>query len=85
MGTMSNATPAMTYEEFRKAHPAVRCFHHHTSEQRANLAAAHRLTQRQRRAVGEFFYIHEMLPGRGFPTAKLATTAAYQRLVASAA
>jgi hypothetical protein len=73
----------MTYQEFRKANPATREFHRHTSEQRSNLAASHRLTPRQRSAVGEFFYTHPMLPGVGFPTAKIATTRAYALYQAS--
>ncbi len=67
----------MTYEEFRRAHPAVRNMHHYSSEQRASHRASHRLTPRQRGAVGEFFYTHPMLPGRSFATAKLATRAAF--------
>jgi rubredoxin len=67
----------MTYEEFRRKHPAVRCMHHHSSEDRANLASSFRLTRGQREAVGEFFYVHDLVPDKAFPTAKAATTAAY--------
>jgi hypothetical protein len=68
----------MTYEEFRKAHPARRIFMRYSSEQRANRAASHRLGHRQRQAVGEFFYEHDMIPDRAFSTAKDATTRAYK-------
>lgn len=67
----------MTYKEFRKAHPARRIFMRYTPEQRADHASSHRLGRRQREAVGEFFYEHDMIPDRAFPTAKTATTRAY--------
>lgn len=68
---------AMTYEEFRKAHPAVRCFQRYSPETRANHAASHRLGHRQRTAVGEYYYVHKLVPDIGFPRAKLATERAY--------
>lgn len=70
----------MTYAEFRKAHPATRCMQHYDSETRAMHAASFRLGHRARTAVGEFFYTHPMLPGRGYSTAKQATMAAYATL-----
>lgn len=74
----------MTYEEFRKRHPATRCFERYTSEQRANHAASFRLGRRQREAVGEHYYVHEMVPDIAFPTAKMATTRAYAVFVGNA-
>lgn len=72
----------MTYQDFRRQHPATRCFQRYTSEQRADLAASFRLGPRQRAAVGEHYYVHEMLPEVCFPTAKLATTRAYEAFTA---
>lgn len=68
----------MDYAQFRKAHPATRCFQPYTSDERAGLAASHRVGHRRRHAVGEFFYVHEMVPDRAYGTAKAATTAAYE-------
>lgn len=73
----------MTYEEFRKAYPATRCFQRYTSEQRATIRSSHRAGHRQREAVGEFYYVHEMVPGVGFPTAKAATQRAHENYMAS--
>lgn len=68
---------AMSYAEFRKAHPATRIFQRYTSEQRADHAASHRLGYRQREQVGFFFYVHPMTGNIAFDTAKQATTRAY--------
>lgn len=73
----------MTYEQFRKAHPATRCFHKYDSTARSDRAASRRLTPGQRESVGEFFYTHDLLPGVAFSTAKQATTQAYEAFVAS--
>jgi hypothetical protein len=73
----------MTYEEFRRTHPAVRHLQRYSSEQRASHAASRRLTPGKRRSVGEFFYTHPHLPGKGFPTPKAATRAAYEQRSAS--
>lgn len=67
----------MTYQEFRKAHPAVRSFQHYTPDQRADVASSHRLTSKRRQSIGEYFYTHPMMPGVAYPTAKAATTAAF--------
>jgi hypothetical protein len=69
---------ARGYEDFRKRHPAVRGYQRYTSEQRADHEASGPLGIRQRKATGEFFYTHKLLPGRGFPSAKAATEAAYK-------
>lgn len=68
----------MTYQEFRKQYPAIRCYREFDAETRANLAWA-RTGYKARRAVGEFYYVHPRVPGRAFPTAKAATTAAYRQ------
>lgn len=68
----------MTYEEFRKQHPAVRCYHKYDAVTRANLAWA-RTGYRARQALGEFFYTHPHCPGIAFDTAKAATRAAYRK------
>lgn len=73
----------ITYDEFRKLHPATRCFQRYTSEQRADHAASFRLGWRKRQAVGEFYYVHDMVPDIAFPTAKMATTRAYQVFVSN--
>lgn len=66
----------MTYEEFRKAYPAIRCYEQYSGAQRADLAWA-RTGYRARCASGQFYYIHPLLPGKAYSTAKAATTAAY--------
>lgn len=68
----------MTYAEFRKAHPATRCFHRYDSETRANHAASSRVGHVKRQSSGEFFYTHPMTGDIAFPTAKQATERAYQ-------
>lgn len=68
----------MTYEEFRKANPAIRQFMALSSEQRANHAASFRLGYQQRQRQGDYFYTHPACPGLSYPTAKAATTAAYR-------
>lgn len=80
---MTNATAALApvqldYADFRKRHPAVRCYMHHTSETRAMHAASHRLGHKQRQASGEVFYVHPMVPDRAFSTAKAATMHAFE-------
>lgn len=76
--------PSLAYATFRRSHPATRHFQRYTSEQRATHAASHRTGRRQREAVGEFFYTHEMAPGQAFTTAKAATKHAFAIFVASA-
>lgn len=66
----------LTYEQFRKKHPAIRCYNEFDSDQRATLSRA-RTGYQARRASGSFFYIHPLQPGIAFDTAKAATTAAY--------
>lgn len=72
----------MTYDEFRKTHPAQRNFHQYDSETRSMHAASHRLGHRQRNAVGETWYSHPMCGNIAFPTAKAATTRAYETYAA---
>lgn len=67
----------MTYQEFRKAYPAIRCFQRYDSNARSDRAASHRMRHQQRQAVGEFFYVHSMIPDRAYSTAQQATMAAY--------
>lgn len=74
----------MDYATFRKIHPATRCFQRHSSETRAMMASSFRLGRRQRNAIGEYFYIHEMIPGTAFSSAGLATKAAYAAYVEKA-
>lgn len=52
-----------------------RCFQKYTSSQRADHAASHRLGFRKREAVGEFFYVSDLVPGFAFPTRKAAQRA----------
>lgn len=53
----------------------VRHFQPYTSEQRADLAASHRLGHRQRCSPGQFFWTTEARPGVAFPTRKAALAA----------
>lgn len=71
------AVKLLTYQEFRRTHPAVRCFFKFSPEQRANNRASHRLTHGQREAMGEKYYAHPLVPDLAFPTAKAATVRAY--------
>lgn len=73
----------LTYEAFRKAHPATRCFHKYDSVTRADRASSFRLSRQARDRVGEHFYIHPLCPGVAFPTAKRATTHAYEAYLAA--
>lgn len=68
----------MTYAEFRKEHPATRCWQKFDANIRSDRASSHRLGRRQREATGEFFYVHPMVPNRAFSTAKSATAAAFR-------
>lgn len=70
------------YASFRQAYPAIRCFQRYTAEDRASHRASRRLGPRAKERVGEFFYVHPMIPGRAFATAKAATTAAFNLMVA---
>lgn len=78
MGEMKMKRPLTNYEAAIRAERkrVVRCFHAFTSEQRANLAASHRLGHRQRAAIGQFFYVHPGFPGTAFATRKAAVMAA---------
>jgi len=66
------------YEAALKAEmkKVTRLFQAYSSEQRANHAACHRLGYRQRKALGEFFYMHPDFPDRAFSTRKRAAVAA---------
>ena len=68
----------MTYAEFRKTHPAIRSFLRYGVDERSNRASSRRMGHRQREAVGEFFYTHPLCGDIAFPTAKAATTRAYE-------
>ena len=59
---------------------AARGFFRYTSEQRANHAASFRLGRHQRRAIGEAFWTHPLLPGVCFPTRVEARRAALAAL-----
>lgn len=65
------------YEEALKAErkKVVRCFHKHSSETRANLAASFRLGYQQRAEIGQFFYVHPAIPNRAFGTRGAAAAA----------
>lgn len=69
---------ANNYEAALKAESrrVVRNLQRYASEQRADLAASHRLGHRQRQAIGEFFYTHPDVPGLAFPTRSAAARAA---------
>jgi hypothetical protein len=67
-----------TFDEFKRACPATRCLHKYSSQDRANLAASHRLTPGQRASMGEYFYVHPLQPSIAFPTRKRALTAAWR-------
>lgn len=62
----------------------TRCFQRYTHDQRANHAASHRLGHRQRKAVGEYFYVHPDVPGLAFPTRDRAARAGLEAVQATA-
>lgn len=61
----------------------ARCFQRFTDDQRANMAASHRLGYRQRQAVGDFYYTTTFAPGIAFSTQRQAARAA-QAAIANA-
>ena len=52
----------MTYDEYRKAFPAVRCWEKYDHNTRADMMASHRLGYRQKEQVGMYYYLHEHAP-----------------------
>ena len=73
----------MTFDEYRELFRASRGFQRYSSEQRANHASSHRLTQNQRISVGEYFYAHVHAPGIAFPTRQAAERAGYDAYLLS--
>jgi hypothetical protein len=67
----------MSYEDFRRAHPARRCFQGYTVEQRVERWSTPLKSASFRNATGEVFYTHPDLPGQGFTSAQGATKMAY--------
>lgn len=61
-----------------EARRVIRCFQRFTHEQRADMAASHRLGHRQREAIGEPFYMHPDIPNNAFPTRRAAAIRALQ-------
>lgn len=64
----SNYEAALAAESKR----VIRCFQSYTAEQRADRSASFRLGHKQRRAVGEYYYVHPDCPSRAFSTRKAA-------------
>lgn len=60
--------------------PAVRCFHHYTSEQRSDLQSAHTQGYKARNRIGDVFWIHPFIPDRAFDTRAQALRAALRTL-----
>ncbi|MCX4150012.1 MULTISPECIES: hypothetical protein [Paraburkholderia] len=73
----------MTFDEYRKRFRASRGFQRYTSEQRANHASSHRLTQNKRISTGEYFYAHVHVPGIAFPRRQTAERAGYDAYLLS--
>ncbi len=55
-----------------RADHAVRCFARFSSDDRANVAASFRQGYQQRQRIGDFYYVHSLVPDRAFPTQSLA-------------
>lgn len=72
---MSNYDTALKAEAKR----VVRCWQAYTSEQRSNCMASLSLGYQQRRAFGEYYYVHPDVPGKAFPRRKLAAEAAMRQ------
>lgn len=68
---MTNFDTALK-EEAKKV---VRVFHQFNTDQRATHAASRSLGYRQRKAEGQFFYMHPAFPKKGFSTRKQAAMA----------
>lgn len=71
----SNSAAALKAETKK----VIRNFQPHTSDQRADRAASHRMGHQQRASIGEYFYTHPEVPGVAFPTRKRAAEAAIAR------
>ena len=72
----------LSYKQFRKLFPATRNFHKYDHITRADRASSFRLGHQQRKADGEYFYTHLLIPDRAFDTAGQATEGAYQIYIA---
>lgn len=70
--TNSNYEVALKAE----AKKVTRCLQLYDSETRATHAASHRLGFRQRKAVGEYYYMHPDFPNTAFATRGAAARAA---------
>ena len=55
---------------------AVRCWQKFDHNTRADRASNFRFTQGRRDRLGEFYYLHPLVPNRAFPTRKAALQAA---------
>jgi hypothetical protein len=80
----SKAPWQMTLAEFGKAYKPIRCFQRYTSEQRADRAASFRLGPVQRDQVGEYCYVHPLLPDRAYPSPSRARRATHWYLIEQA-
>ena len=81
--TKGATLPVLTYEQFRKLYKAARNFQAYDHNDRARHASSHRLGFRQREALGEFYYTHDLCPDRAFDTAQGATRHAYEVYLAA--
>lgn len=82
MGNDPVAPPALlsNYEitikdEMRKVIRCLEKYDHHTC---ANKLASNRQGYIQRRAMGEFYYVHPAIPDRAFPSRKIAAITALE-------
>ena len=80
----SKALWQMTLAEFGKAYQPIRYFQRYTSEQRADRAASFRLGPVQRERVGEYGYVHPLLPDRAYPSPSRARQATHWHLIEQA-
>ena len=74
----------LSFEDFKTQFPATRNFQRFSAEQRANMAASHRLGYRQKQAIGEVFWSHEWRPDVAFSTRRAALEAGYVAYIAAA-
>ena len=61
----------------------TRCFHRYSHVERADRSASHRLGFRQREAVGEHFYVSDLIPGIAYPSRSRAEWATIQTIEAT--
>ena len=74
----------MTLTEFSRAYRPIRYFQHCTAAQHTDRAASFRLGPAPREHVGEYCYVHPLLPDRAYPSSSRARRATHWHLIEQA-